>query len=172
MHEFAWIVEFQYHLNGLNSPEASIIWNCLFDPFLLKYIHFYTYFVKKRDSHKIFRLRMKILWEPGFQVPCHYPTMDCLCLVKGGITLKDVLVQASENSWDLGWFGFSFFGISCLLICWPSISYKWKLLAYQNTIYTICNQYVLANVSTQKNHNWYRYLLTRMTCCNRFHNVH
>ena len=49
--------------------------NCLFDPFLLKYIHIYTYFVKKRDSHKIFRLRIKISWEPGSQVPGHYPTL-------------------------------------------------------------------------------------------------
>ena len=49
--------------------------NCLFDPFLLKYIHIYTYFVKKRDYYKIFRLSMKILSEPGSQVPCHYPTL-------------------------------------------------------------------------------------------------
>ena len=41
--------------------------HCLFYPFLVKYIHMYTYFVKKRDSYKIFRLRMK--------VPRHYPTL-------------------------------------------------------------------------------------------------
>ena len=39
--------------------------NCLFYSFLVKYIHIYSYIVKKRDSYKIFRLRMKILWEPG-----------------------------------------------------------------------------------------------------------
>ena len=49
--------------------------NCLFDPFLLNYIHICTYFVKKRDSYQIFRLSMKILWEPGSQVPRHYPTL-------------------------------------------------------------------------------------------------
>ena len=50
--------------------------NCLFDPFVLKYIHIRTYFVKKRDSYEIFRLSMKISWEPGSQVPCHYPTLS------------------------------------------------------------------------------------------------
>ena len=49
--------------------------NCLFDPFLLKCIHISTYLVKKRDPYKIFRLSLKILWEPGSQVPRHYPTL-------------------------------------------------------------------------------------------------
>ena len=34
-----------------------------------------TYFVKKWDSYQIFRIRKKILWEPGSQVPNHYPTL-------------------------------------------------------------------------------------------------
>ena len=51
--------------------------NCLFHPFLFKYIHINTYFVKKRDSYKIFWLRMKISWEPGSQVPRNYPTLHC-----------------------------------------------------------------------------------------------
>ena len=46
-----------------------------FDTFLLKHIHIYTYFVKKQDSYKIFRLSMKISWEPGSQVHWHYPTL-------------------------------------------------------------------------------------------------
>ena len=45
--------------------------NCLFGTFILKYINIYTYFVKKRDSYQIFRLRMKILWEPGFPSLSH-----------------------------------------------------------------------------------------------------
>ena len=49
--------------------------NCLYDPFLLKYIHIYTYCIKKRDSYKLFRLRMKISWEPCSQVPHQYPTL-------------------------------------------------------------------------------------------------
>ena len=49
--------------------------NCLFDPFVLKYIHIYIYFVKKRDFYKIFRLQMMVSWEPGSQVPRHYPTL-------------------------------------------------------------------------------------------------
>ena len=49
--------------------------NCLFDPFLLNYIHIYRYFFKKRDSYQIFRLSMKISWTPGSQVPRHYPTL-------------------------------------------------------------------------------------------------
>ena len=40
-----------------------------------KYINIYTYFVKKWDSYQIFRLRKKITWEPGFQVPHRYPTL-------------------------------------------------------------------------------------------------
>ena len=47
--------------------------NCLFDTSVLKYIHIYTYFVKKRDSYEIFRLSMKISWEPGSQVPVIIP---------------------------------------------------------------------------------------------------
>ena len=39
------------------------------------YSYIYTYFVKKRESYKLFRLRMKILWEPGSKVPRHYPTL-------------------------------------------------------------------------------------------------
>ena len=49
--------------------------NCLFDPFLLKCIHISTYLVKKRDPYKVFRPRLKILWELGSQVPRHYPTL-------------------------------------------------------------------------------------------------
>ena len=49
--------------------------NCLINPFLLNYIRFYAYFVKKRDSYQIFSLSMKILWEPGSQVRRHYPTL-------------------------------------------------------------------------------------------------
>ena len=47
---------------------------CIFDPFLLKCIHISPYLVKKRDAYKIFPLTIKILWEPGSQVPRHYPT--------------------------------------------------------------------------------------------------
>ena len=47
--------------------------NCLLDPFC-------TYFVKKRDSYKIFWLRMKILWQPGSQVRRHYPTLSMITL--------------------------------------------------------------------------------------------
>ena len=35
----------------------------LFEHFQLKYIHIYTYFVKKQDFNQIFRLRLKISWE-------------------------------------------------------------------------------------------------------------
>ena len=59
----------------LNKNVCNLTENCLFDSFVLKYIHIYTYFVKKRDSNKLFRLTMKISWEPGSQVPCHYPTL-------------------------------------------------------------------------------------------------
>ena len=56
--------------------------NCLVDPILLNYIHIYTYFVQKRDSYKIFRLSMKILLEPGSQVPRHYPTLLMVISIK------------------------------------------------------------------------------------------
>ena len=49
--------------------------NCLFDPFLLKCTHIFTYLVNKQDPYKLFRLSLKILWEPGSQVPRHYPTL-------------------------------------------------------------------------------------------------
>ena len=67
--------------------------NCLFDPFVLKYIHIYSYFVKKRDSYKIFRLSMKISWEPGSQVPRHYPTLASRQIIrlKLGIQPEDNL---------------------------------------------------------------------------------
>ena len=49
--------------------------NCLFDPFLLKYIYIFTNFCQKAGLLQIFLLSMKILWEPGSQVPGHYPTL-------------------------------------------------------------------------------------------------
>ena len=68
-------VSIQSKWTQLTSSVHNKTVNILFDHFQLKYIHIYTNAVKKRDSNKIFWLRMKILWEPGSQVPCHYPTL-------------------------------------------------------------------------------------------------
>ena len=50
--------------------------NCLFDPFLLKYIHIYTYCIKKAGLLQTISVEDEISWERGSQVPRHYPTLD------------------------------------------------------------------------------------------------
>ena len=90
----------------LTSNVHNMTANCLFDPFLLKCIHIFTYLVKKRDPYTILRMSLKILWEPGSQVPRHYPTL--VIIVSDhleqffGKVFSNVLLQydfAGFNNW-------------------------------------------------------------------------